>query len=143
MRTLRRRGERGYALSEAMVGGVVLLFAVSGVLAGFIQARADVSRATADRLAAQLGAAQVEVLRALPYAIPASPIKPLWILENGQQCSQEVRDRLPSNKWTCKVDVTEVPEPAVTGIVGARKYKRARITLEYQNRKWVTETLRW
>jgi Tfp pilus assembly protein PilV len=147
MRPQRRQWERGYALSEAMVGGVVLLFAISGVLAGFIQARRDVSRATSDRLASQLAAAQVELLRAMPYALPTPVIRPNWIIENNQQCSVEVRNQLalqpPAQNWTCKVDVQEITDPAVSTTAGVRTYKRARITLGYRGQTWITETLRW
>jgi Tfp pilus assembly protein PilV len=151
MRTWSRRRQRGYALSEAMVGGMLLMFAVSGVTAGFVQARSHVVRAMADRSAAQYGITQIERLRALKWDAPH------WLTDgNDKACLWDASDpnvstgttpKLPQG-WTCFIDVrtvteAEVLDPSGKRITGPRQYKVARVKLTYRELKWTMETLRW
>ena len=145
-----RRQQRGYALSDAMVGGVVLMFTVGGVMGGFTQARALVSRALSDRVAAQLAVSQIEQLRALPYGHTT------WTTGNNKPCTLTTADsgttprQLPQG-WLCRIDVTTVTEPEVrspntsTGVlvVAAHSYQRARVTLTYRGQTWTMESMRW
>ncbi len=113
------RGERGYALIEAMVGGAVLMIALGSVLGGLLQANGHVARAAADQSLTQYLVDQSERLRALPAS------DPIWATAGlGKGC---IAMGLPST-WTCKLDVYDESE-AMGSAAGTVKYKRAVVTV--------------
>jgi Tfp pilus assembly protein PilV len=134
MRTRHGRRQRGYALAEAMVGGVVLMFALGGVMAGFSQARGHVTRAMLDREAAQLGVAVIEQLRARKYG------DTLWNV-GSRTCVPNIPHLVVPNNWTCDITVALHTEFASSTV--RRQYLIARVRVGYRGRSWTMETLRW
>jgi Tfp pilus assembly protein PilV len=131
------RGERGYALIEAMLGGAVLMIALGSVLGGLVQANGHVARATADQNLTQYLVDQTERLRALPVS------DPLWAAPAlGKPC---IVMGLPAT-WTCKVDVyddTDTDMGGATGPAGSVRYKRAVVTVTSRTSSLSLSVLKW
>ena len=133
MRRMMRRGERGYVLAEALVGGVVMMLAVAGVLGAVSQAQEHIGRSVADQTAAQVIVEQLERLRALPASSTA------WNVA-ATACPTAA---LPQG-WVCTVTVTAVEDNDVTApVTPPLRYKRAVVRVDYRGTSLSMETLRW
>jgi Tfp pilus assembly protein PilV len=134
---MKRRGqrrERGYALAEAMVGGAVLLLAVSGLLTAISQANAHIARSVQEQRATQLLVERIERLRVVPTS------NALW---NAGSSDCTALMATPTG-WTCTLVVSDVSDTAV-GLsgVGPLVYKQAVFTMSSRGLSWSMETLKW
>jgi Tfp pilus assembly protein PilV len=128
------RGERGYALIEAMVGGAILMIALGSVLGGLIQANGHVARAVADQHLTQFLVDQTERLRALPVSDAT------WATAGlGKAC---IAMGLPST-WTCTLDVYDETDSAMGGAAGPVAYKRAVVTVTSRTTSQSLAVLKW
>jgi type II secretory pathway pseudopilin PulG len=130
------RGERGYALIEAMVGGAVLMIALGSVLGGLVQASGYVARAEADQKLTQFLVDQSERLRAL------SVLHPYWDTVGLGKACLDVGVRLPST-WTCKIDVYKDTDSAMGGAAGPVEYRRAVVTVTSRTTSQSLAVLKW
>jgi Tfp pilus assembly protein PilV len=123
-----QRGERGYALIEAMVGGVVLMMALASVLGGMTAASAHVTRAVVDQRILHALVDQTERLRALPTTHAK------WAT-GTQSCLQlETPSEWPS-EWACQITVSSVADPFLVGTSTMTvNYKRAQVTITFAGR---------
>ncbi|HEX8434654.1 hypothetical protein [Archangium sp.] len=128
------RGERGYALIEAMVGGAVLMIALGSVLSGLIQANGHVARATTDQQLTQFLVDQTERLRVLSVTND-EPWKTGGL---GKNC---LAMGLPST-WTCRVDVYNESED-MGAAAGTVMYKRAVVTVTSRTTSQSLAVLKW
>lgn len=124
----KRRGERGYALVEAMVGGAVLMMALASVLGGLSAASGHVTRAVVEQRILHALVDQTERLRALPAtdAKWTPGIKSCFQLENPSEWPSE---------WACEISVSAQSDTfTVGGSPVTVNHKRAQVTITFAQR---------
>lgn len=128
MSGLERRGARGYALVEAMVGGAVLMMALASVLGGLSAASGHVTRAVGEQRIQQALVDQSERLRALP----ATDAK--WAVGTKACLPLETPSEWPG-EWACSITVTAQPDTFTVGGASLTvNYKRAQVTITFAQR---------
>jgi Tfp pilus assembly protein PilV len=129
-----RRHQRGYALSEAMVGGAVLILAITGVMSALTQANAQVTKAVDQQTTARLAVQQLEQLRFLPLT------HALWS-PGTKDCELGPH---PS-RFTCSITVEDVSDTNMGGPISTPpSYRRAVVTVVYREvTSFSVETLKW
>ena len=130
-----RRLQRGYALSEAMVGGSVLMLAIVGVMSALTQANAQVTKAVDQQTTARLAVQQLEQLRFLPLT------DPLWS-PGTKGCTLGTL----SSRFTCSITVEAVSDTnmLVPTVSLPPSYRRAVVTVVYRGvTPFSVETLKW